>query len=218
MQQEENNRGLSLRHPALLTLVASFLMIMALAQCRTSEVVQEQPTRHPAAVAGEGGETSFTYLPIIASAEETAVAAYPPPSVGGENPQQSPQEAALFSGINAQRAQAGCPDLEFSSSLAQAAHDHVLDMAQHNFFGHTGSDGSNPADRAKRDGYEHLSGFETLTAGQDTPEAALAAWMGSQVHRDILLNCSLQDAGPGFILDTDGNGFKYYWAILLGKR
>jgi uncharacterized protein YkwD len=218
MRQEEHNRGISRRRPALLTLVASLLIFMALTQCRTSEVVQEQPTRRPAAVAGEGGEADFTYLPIVARAEEQTIAAYPPPTVGGENAQQSPQEAALFSGINAQRAQAGCPGLELSSSLAQAAHDHVLDMAQHNFFSHTGSDGSKPADRAKRDGYEHLSGFETITAGQDTPEAALAAWIGSQVHRDILLNCSLQDAGPGFVLDTDGNGFKYYWAMLLGKR
>jgi uncharacterized protein YkwD len=180
---------------AWVVVIASVILFVALVQRPVSQVAQVEPTRRPGQVAGESGEAA-TPLPAPLNAEETE----------------------LFADINAKRAEAGCPPLELSSNLAQAARDHGLDMAEHNFFSHTGSDGSKPGARAKRDGYAFLGGFETLSAGQETPAEAVEAWMNSKVHHDILLNCSLDDAGVSFIHDTDGNGFEFYWTVALGSR
>lgn len=193
--QEEGKSGDWRRWVAGLIVVASLILFVALVQRPVSQVAQGEPTRRPGQVAGESGEAA-TPLPAPLNPEETT----------------------LFAEINLKRAEAGCAPLEQSSALAQAARDHGLDMASQNFFSHTGSDGSKPGVRAKRVGYEFLGGFETLSAGQPTPAEAVDAWMNSQVHRDILLNCTLDDAGVSFIHDTDGNGYEFYWTVALGAR
>jgi uncharacterized protein YkwD len=37
--------------------------------------------------------------------------------------------------------------LAFNTALNQSSRDHSIDMSNHNYFGHTGSDGSTPAQR-----------------------------------------------------------------------
>jgi uncharacterized protein YkwD len=208
------------RRPVAQIVLVSSMVIVALAQCRTAEVVQQQPTpTRSRAVAGESGETSGLHLPLIMRSDNDGAGAYPPPDVDEQPPEPAASpETALFDAINAQRAQAGCQPLSASDSLAQAALDHSRDMAERNFFSHTGSDGSKPAARASRAGYEFLGGFETITAGQKTADEALQSWLNSKPHRDILLNCTLDDAGLGFVHDTDGDGFTYYWTGMFGSR
>lgn len=194
MREEGNGKGLR-RLIAGLILIGSVVLFVALVQRPLSQVATGEPTRRPGEVAGESGEAA-TPLPEPINQEETL----------------------LFAMVNTKRAEAGCAPVELSPNLAQAARDHGLDMAAHNFFSHTGSDGSKPAARAKRDGYQFVGGFETLSAGQLTPEEAIEAWMNSKTHRDILLNCSLDDAGVSFIHDTDGDGYEFYWTVTLGSR
>jgi uncharacterized protein YkwD len=128
------------------------------------------------------------------------------------------QEAALFTALNAQRVKSGCPQLVLTISLSKAARSHSLDMAVRNYFGHTGSDGSRPATRAASEGYGYNGSYEAIAAGQETAAQVLTTWMQSKPHRDILMNCGLADGGVGFVLDTDGKGYEYYWTADLGAR
>jgi uncharacterized protein YkwD len=73
-------------------------------------------------------------------------------------------EQELIDLVNAERKKRGLTPYTFNSLLFQAARGHSLDMASHNFFGHTGSDGSNPGTRLTRVGYPYLFDAENLSA------------------------------------------------------
>jgi uncharacterized protein YkwD len=212
MQVEEKPRA-SRRRAVTLLVVVSTILFVVLVQRPTPPNVTPQPTSRANAVAGESGQMAMLYLPVVIKPKAEARIAPVPTVVTPISPEQ-----ALFVAINARRTQAGCPSFALSSSLEQAARAHSRDMADRNFFSHTGSDGSKPAARAARAGYQFNGEFETITAGQETQEAALAAWMASKLHREILLNCGLDDAGVGFARDTDGNGYRFYWTVSLGAR
>ncbi|HLQ18920.1 MAG TPA: CAP domain-containing protein, partial [Tabrizicola sp.] len=53
----------------------------------------------------------------------------------------SPAEAVL-SAVNSARAKAGCQPLRLNSRLTAAAKAHAKAMAEQNFFGHAGKDGT----------------------------------------------------------------------------
>lgn len=55
----------------------------------------------------------------------------------------------------------------------------------------TGTDGSGPADRMR------AAGYRVVSAGSDGAEAAVAVWMRSAPHRDILLTCRSASAAMG---------------------
>ena len=66
---------------------------------------------------------------------------------------------------NQQRANYGLPPLAANAALAAAATAHSNDMANKNFFSHTGSDGSNPGQRISRAGYNWYTYGENIAAG-----------------------------------------------------
>jgi uncharacterized protein YkwD len=66
---------------------------------------------------------------------------------------------------NQQRAIYGLPPLAANAALATAAQAHSNDMANNNFFSHTGSDGSNPGQRISRAGYSWYTYGENIAAG-----------------------------------------------------
>jgi len=85
------------------------------------------------------------------------------------------------------------PALTEHPALMTAGVLHAQDMAAHNFFSHTGSDGSDPGTRMRRAGYTRLTAWgENIADGQATPELVMAAWMNSAGHRANILN-------PGFV-------------------
>ena len=57
--------------------------------------------------------------------------------------------------INAYRAESGLPPYNVNSQLAKAAQSHANDMACHNLFGHTGSNGSTIQSRVTAAGYTY---------------------------------------------------------------
>ena len=92
-------------------------------------------------------------------------------------------------------------------------------MATNNFVGHSGSDGSDIADRAAREGYAFVGGWQIVAAGQITAVEAVTAWMSSGVHRAIVLDCSLRDGGAGYAFDsTDSLPYRHYWTADFGRR
>ncbi|MFB7663571.1 CAP domain-containing protein [Kitasatospora sp. NPDC056138] len=97
---------------------------------------------------------------------------------------------------NAARAQQGCPALNENGQLTQAAQVHSTDMANNNFFSHTGSDGSDIATRAARAGFSpSIPTSENISSGATSSQAVFDGWMGSAPHRAAILNCSWTQTG-----------------------
>tara|TARA_R100000789_G_scaffold80847_5_gene76150 strand:+ start:12164 stop:12580 length:417 start_codon:yes stop_codon:yes gene_type:complete len=117
------------------------------------------------------------------------------------------EERALLNGL---RAEAGLAPLSASSALEKAARRHARDMARRGFFAHSGSDGSDVMDRARRAGYRPCQIAENIAKGQRSVEEVVADWMTSPGHRRNMLNDGVRDYG---MVRGDGN----VWVLVLGR-
>jgi uncharacterized protein YkwD len=121
--------------------------------------------------------------------------------------------------VNQERAKAGCPALVVNDVLAQVAQAHAQDMADHDFFDHTGSDGRTPFQRMRDAGYNYSVAAENILAGATTPAEAVAIWMESPSHRANILNCALRETGVGYVVDPDDTlNYGTYWVQTFGTR
>lgn len=118
-------------------------------------------------------------------------------------------EARVMQLINSERAAEGEPALTMDSRLVQAARRHSQDMADNDFFSHTGSDGSSPFGRIQDAGYSFTSAGETIAGGYTSPAAAVEAWMNSPPHHDILLG-NFTEVGVGYVYKADST-YRQYW-------
>lgn len=130
---------------------------------------------------------------------------------------------AVLAIINAARSKAGCAPLKLNSKLMAAAKKHATSMAEKNFFGHKGKDGSKPSSRAKRQGYSYHMIAENIAAGLSSATQAANSWLGSSGHRKNILNCKLKDTGIAVAYQSDdepmdGNSkpYYYYWVQIFG--
>jgi uncharacterized protein YkwD len=109
--------------------------------------------------------------------------------------------------INAARRDRDLRALQLNSELTAAAQGHSLDMACHNFLGHTGSDGSWIGDRLEEAGYSTYNYSEIIAIG--TPENAMDQWRASPSHWESVLDASLTEFGVGYVYvaDSDYGGY-----------
>lgn len=134
----------------------------------------------------------------------------------------SPETEALAL-INQQRAAAGCAPLVVSKSLQAAAQSYAQAMAQQNFFGHFGKDGSTLLGRLRRAGFEGRHMGENLAAGMDDPQDLVRGWMASPGHRKHILNCRYTQTGIALAEDPQDQplrghryAFTWYWVQEFG--
>jgi hypothetical protein len=125
-------------------------------------------------------------------------------------------DAELLRLTNAERSQRGLSALTLNSQLGQAAQNHAADMAQQNYFSHTGQNGSSMGDRIKATGYSYAYAGENIAAGQQTPAAVLNSWMNSQGHRENILNPNFTEIGFGYSHSTQSD-YGHYWVQVFGK-
>ncbi|ORZ31489.1 CAP domain-containing protein, partial [Catenaria anguillulae PL171] len=114
----------------------------------------------------------------------------------------SAQEAYMVEAlrlVNEFRAQQGVGPLCLEQKLTQAAQQHSNDMASRSFLDHTGSDGSSPFDRMRRNGYTFTRAAENIAFGgiggrddYSKPAAPVQAWINSAGHRENLLGSTRQ--------------------------
>lgn len=147
-----------------------------------------------------------------------------PVSLGGSegcNGANSNFEAQVVALINKERANAGLSALSTNSSLTSAARGHSSDMANSNFFGHTGSNGSDLASRLSAAGYAYTAGAENIYAGQgsnlNNPYAAVSAWMDSDGHRANMLNGIYTEIGVGYWCNSNSK-YEGYFTADFGDR
>jgi uncharacterized protein YkwD len=117
--------------------------------------------------------------------------------------------------LNQERANENLPPLTIDMRLMDAARRHNSDMALHDFFSHTGSDGSSPFDRIADAGYPYRSAGENIAAGYRTAAAAVQAWMNSSGHRANILNSGYEHIGVGHVYESSSS-YGYYWTTDFG--
>jgi uncharacterized protein YkwD len=129
----------------------------------------------------------------------------------------SPADTVLAT-VNAARAKAGCAPLRMNSKLMAAAKSHARAMAEENFFGHAGQDGSRFSNRIKRQGYSYRSAAENIAAGQKSAGQVVQGWLKSSGHRRNILNCQMKETGIAVVYQPDDKPlrgspapYRYYW-------
>lgn len=105
--------------------------------------------------------------------------------------------------------------LRWHDTLFRAAAGHGLDMVTHNFFSHTGRNGSMVGARLTAAGYAWASAAENIAAGQPTVARVVDAWMGSDGHCANLMNPAMEEFAVACVYNT-GNRSNY-WTMALGK-
>lgn len=85
--------------------------------------------------------------------------------------------------------------LTSSWRLEEAARQHAFDMAQRNFFEHTGSDGSTPKERLMRFGYRSRLTGENIAYGPQSAEEVVSGWLASPGHCANIMDPRFMEMG-----------------------
>jgi uncharacterized protein YkwD len=102
----------------------------------------------------------------------------------------------------------------WNTQAEQAAQRHSDDMANNDFFDHTGSDGTTVGDRLTATGYQWQTVGENIAAGFFSAEAVVQAWIDSDGHCANLMNANFRDMGIAKT-ERSGTGFTVYWTQVL---
>lgn len=133
----------------------------------------------------------------------------------------------LFELINKARAEArncgdtffpAAPPLNWDDRVAAAALGHSTDMAVTNFFGHEGSDGSDPGDRLMNEGYDTMLWGENIAVGYDREAALMDAWLKSSGHCANIMDPSYEDVGVGVGKGKFKGNTATYWTLDLAAE
>ena len=119
----------------------------------------------------------------------------------------------IAAGVNANRRANGQHALQFNPRLGQAAMKHACDMAQNNFFGHRGTDGSNSQARVRQAGYRECLVAENLAWGYPTSQQIISGWMNSQGHRFNMLHPRAYEMGIGITQGPKGPN----WVLVVAR-
>jgi uncharacterized protein YkwD len=102
------------------------------------------------------------------------------------------------------------------AQLHQAAQRHADDMADNDFFDHTGSDGSDFSQRISESGYSGWPVGENIAAGGTDPASVVQRWMDSDGHCRNNMNGSATHVGVGFA-ENPSSQWGTYWVLKLAQ-
>lgn len=106
--------------------------------------------------------------------------------------------------------------LSWNCTLDSVASAHSIDMGDHNFFSHTGSDGLTVADRVTNAGYQWSAVGENIAAGQSTVTTVMAAWLSSPGHCANIMNAAFTEIGAAGYTVT-GSDYPIYWTQVFAR-
>lgn len=134
-------------------------------------------------------------------------------------------EAEMLQRVNAVRAAgarcgargtfAPTAPLQWHGVLVSAAAGHSRDMAEHNFFSHTGSDNRSASQRISSVGYGFSIAAENIAAGYRTVQDVMDGWMSSDGHCANIMHPALRDVGVACVPGGDDNTYSNYWTMNL---
>ena len=111
------------------------------------------------------------------------------------------------------------PKLKWDKKLEKAALRHSKDMAQNNFFSHTGSDGTSSGDRVEEAGYENLAFWagENIAAATwlETEAEVVQRWIDSPGHCRTIMSDEFNEIGVALFKD-ESSQYVHYWTQNYG--
>jgi len=153
-------------------------------------------------------------------------------SLGGEEPNvgdctPSAEDESMLETVNAVRSEArvcgstsypAAPPLAWSCALRTAALNHSRDMADNNFFSHTGSAGDSVGDRATAAGYTWSTVGENIAAGipLSSVSAVVQAWVDSPGHCANLMHSGYTELGSAKYTNSSST-YVVYWTQVFGR-
>jgi uncharacterized protein YkwD len=187
-----------MRHKTVVLVGCVFLLLTL----STATGVSQEPVK-PA----DFEPTVFIHIPLVARQ-------LGPPLIPPDDPVREQEVADL---INQYRRANGLPAVTLVSELTQAARRHSRDMADHNFFSHTGSDGSNAGGRMRDAGYEWTTWGEIIAGGYSSAASVVNGWKNSSGHNAIMLDARYEDFGVGYAWNPTSK-WGHYWTVVFGRR
>jgi uncharacterized protein YkwD len=133
--------------------------------------------------------------------------------------QLTSSEVNMLEQVNQARSQArDCGSTHYSATeplnwdcrLQQAALRHSTDMAENNFFSHTGSDGLGPDSRINTQHYIPQTWGENIAAGYQSIDNAMRAWLDSPGHCRNIMNPVYKDFGIALAQNLNAD-YNMYW-------
>ncbi|MCC6312721.1 MAG: CAP domain-containing protein [Thermomicrobiales bacterium] len=125
------------------------------------------------------------------------------------------QELRFLDLINDYRAQSGLGSVSLNSELGAAADYHSQDMATHNYFDHTLSDGSDPGTNIHNFGYRGDTWGENIAAGMASADEAMVNWQNSPGHNAAMLDPAYSEIGIGRYYEANSE-YGWYWTTTFG--
>ncbi len=104
----------------------------------------------------------------------------------------------------------------WNPTLARAALAHSVDMATKDFVSHSGSDGSDVSERVEELNYSWTSVGENISAGRETSEEVVAAWLLSPDHCENIMRQSFTEIGGACFHNKDTKN-KTYWTVVFAS-
>jgi uncharacterized protein YkwD len=130
----------------------------------------------------------------------------------------TPMAARIVELVNARRTAAGLRPLTINATLMNEAQRFSGVQAAMGTISHRGNDGTNAGQRLARAGYNWRFYGENLAAGQETPEAVVAAWMASPTHRTNVMSVKAREIGIGHTFRADDPSFFFdYYVMEIGR-
>ncbi len=167
--------------------------------------------------------TEANFLPMILNLEPTPTATPTATATSTgclPNPPLDASDAgvdtAVFNSINQERSSNSLPTYSANDQLIQAARRHSTDMAQNDITSHIGSDGSDPSQRIREACYNAAATSEIIGWGFTTVDAMMNWWMNSDVHRNQILNATLENIGVAYVNDPSST-YTHYWTVDFGR-
>jgi uncharacterized protein YkwD len=113
---------------------------------------------------------------------------------------------------------AAAQPLTLSPLLERAAHVQAADMADHNFFEHTGSDGSHPSDRVTRAGYGWRTVAENIAAGARDADSVVRGWLNSPGHCANIMGAQYREMGVAYVYDKKSDAGIYWSQVFASPK
>jgi hypothetical protein len=104
---------------------------------------------------------------------------------------------AVVALTNEERGEEGLGSLKANALLTKAAQLKADDMASKSYYAHVSPDGTIPPAWLNKVGYKYQMMGENLVIDRTSSEQVVSAWMGSEAHRENILNPQFTEIGIG---------------------
>lgn len=173
---------------------------------------------------GSGGGGSSASA-VSDNAERNRSASEEPVTIMVDGCEVQEYQAAMLEYVNAARSQGrqcgseffpAVEALVYNCPVEEAASKHSNDMAQNNFFSHTGSDGLRVGGRVTKTGYEWSVVGENIAAGFDDVESVMTGWLESPGHCRNIMDSRF--SGVAVVrVDSRTADYPNYWTQVFAK-